>query len=434
MRHPILIGLWGSLWLALPFGSASLEPPPELTAALEEMAALEARIEALVEDQSTRRRDLFQTQRDYSRAREFLRAGEDLRRQGQRVLRNLEGEAARTVAVIEEAKAAGQSQLQAARSGLTLSGPLVYFLARRHGAVDARTVTLALVHRHRRREAELAVEHLLRLEALQGTRLQDRDRLAGLAERYAAFNRMGIEDLRARHQELARRLEVLQTEAAGSDEDLLRLRRRRGALNELVARLTTGAPVDAARLERELAALPAVPPAPTVARAGSVEPAAAARRAQPILPEVPYDETPTELRLATREGEASPAVRLEVTPKLAETAGAESHRRFFWRARRAEVAAPLSGRVLFSGPFAGYRHLLVIDHGGQWVTLYGNLSDCELTEGEAVDRGRPLGHYQAETAGRAEPFWIEARHEGVIVAIDRLPALEANWAERLFLP
>jgi len=53
------------------------------------------------------------------------------------------------------------------------------------------------------------------------------------------------------------------------------------------------------------------------------------------------------------------------------------------------------GTVVFVGPFTGYGTLVIVDHGGQIYSLYGQLASIELERGAKVERGDVLG-----TAGR----------------------------------
>jgi murein hydrolase activator len=62
----------------------------------------------------------------------------------------------------------------------------------------------------------------------------------------------------------------------------------------------------------------------------------------------------------------------------------------FATARGAEVDAPADGVVRFSGPFRDYDGILIIDHGGGWMSLIVNVSS-QLRSGDKVRRGDLLG-------------------------------------------
>lgn len=67
--------------------------------------------------------------------------------------------------------------------------------------------------------------------------------------------------------------------------------------------------------------------------------------------------------------------------------------------RGAPVTAPAAGTVRFSGPFHDYDGVLIIDHGGGWLSLLVNISSA-LKPGDRValgeDVGRALGPLQVE--------------------------------------
>jgi murein hydrolase activator len=58
--------------------------------------------------------------------------------------------------------------------------------------------------------------------------------------------------------------------------------------------------------------------------------------------------------------------------------------------RGAEVTAPADGTVKFAGPFRDYDGVLIIDHGGGWLTLIVNVAS-ELHPGDKVRLGDPVG-------------------------------------------
>ena len=59
------------------------------------------------------------------------------------------------------------------------------------------------------------------------------------------------------------------------------------------------------------------------------------------------------------------------------------------------VRAVHDGTVIFAGPFTGYGNLVIVDHGAQTYTLYGQLGAAQAARGAKVERGTVIG-----TAGR----------------------------------
>jgi septal ring factor EnvC (AmiA/AmiB activator) len=61
----------------------------------------------------------------------------------------------------------------------------------------------------------------------------------------------------------------------------------------------------------------------------------------------------------------------------------------------APVRAVHDGTLVFSGPFTGYGTLVIVDHGSEIYSLYGQLGSTDVERGAKVERGGVLG-----TAGR----------------------------------
>jgi murein hydrolase activator len=74
--------------------------------------------------------------------------------------------------------------------------------------------------------------------------------------------------------------------------------------------------------------------------------------------------------------------------------------------RNASLAAPADGKIAFAGPFRSRDGIIIIDHGGGWMTLISNAS-TPLGVGARVRRGDPLGralgHISVELSHRGRP-------------------------------
>jgi septal ring factor EnvC (AmiA/AmiB activator) len=57
----------------------------------------------------------------------------------------------------------------------------------------------------------------------------------------------------------------------------------------------------------------------------------------------------------------------------------------------APVRAIHDGLVAYAGSFAGFGNLVILDHGSQSFSLYGDLLEIGVTKGARVDRGQPVG-------------------------------------------
>ena len=57
----------------------------------------------------------------------------------------------------------------------------------------------------------------------------------------------------------------------------------------------------------------------------------------------------------------------------------------------AQVVAPAGGRVAFAGPYRGYDRIVIIEHDGGWTSLVTGLARVDVTVGESLVPGTPLG-------------------------------------------
>ncbi len=87
--------------------------------------------------------------------------------------------------------------------------------------------------------------------------------------------------------------------------------------------------------------------------------------------------------------------------------------------RGAPVTAPARGTIRFAGPFRDYDGVLIIDHGGGWMSLLVNVSS-ELKQGEKVRLGQPLGRALG-------PLQVELSQNGRRIS----PALIAGSSQNL---
>jgi septal ring factor EnvC (AmiA/AmiB activator) len=60
-------------------------------------------------------------------------------------------------------------------------------------------------------------------------------------------------------------------------------------------------------------------------------------------------------------------------------------------AEGSSVRAVHDGTVAFAGPFTGFGNLVIVDHGGNTYTLYGQLDTVAVAQGAKIDRGETLG-------------------------------------------
>jgi septal ring factor EnvC (AmiA/AmiB activator) len=84
-----------------------------------------------------------------------------------------------------------------------------------------------------------------------------------------------------------------------------------------------------------------------------------------------------------------------------------------------EIAAPdpavahavHEGTVVYADAFTGFGRLVIVDHGHQTFTLYGNLGDIAVRQGARVDRGSDIGAAGLAPDGRPT-LYFELRVDG----------------------
>jgi septal ring factor EnvC (AmiA/AmiB activator) len=75
------------------------------------------------------------------------------------------------------------------------------------------------------------------------------------------------------------------------------------------------------------------------------------------------------------------------------------------------VRAVHGGTVAYAGSFEGFGNLVIVDHGGQAFTLYGNLLEVGSSRGTRVERGETVGTVGL-SAGGAAGLYFELRVDG----------------------
>jgi septal ring factor EnvC (AmiA/AmiB activator) len=77
----------------------------------------------------------------------------------------------------------------------------------------------------------------------------------------------------------------------------------------------------------------------------------------------------------------------------------------------AEARAVHDGVVAFAGSFSGFGNLVILDHGSQTFSLYGDMLDLAVKKGDRVDQGRRLGTVGPTSSG-GSGLYFELRVDG----------------------
>ena len=351
----------------------------------EDLAALRSRIETL-------KSELDGREADRREAHEALRASESAISDASRALRGLEAEgreARQALKALGERRRALEEALAARQSSLAR------LLAARAagGAPDALRVALS------GEDPNDAARRLyyLSLVSRAVARLIDAHR-EGLAE---------LAGLRAESESRARELGQIEARSRADRERILAERRERRRLLERIAgELRKGRRemrtllVDEQRLARLVA---------TIGRVLADRPGAGYARVERVPqagePQGPFSSLRGRLRLPAR-GE------------LAARAGDKGKRGaapkgVFIRAAEGEpVRAVAAGRVVYADWMRGFGNLLIVDHGENFLTIYGNNESLLKQTGDAVMLGEPLATVGASGGNEETGLYFELRHLG----------------------
>lgn len=204
-------------------------------------------------------------------------------------------------------------------------------------------------------------------------------------------------DLRTRRQQLAS-LEASQRQAfRAARGNALREEERALALGEAARDLDglIGQLDKQANLRRELAALPGPVLRPSDLASAALAESPAAVPTQSAAPRL---QLPVTGRTLTGFGAVRESGARTTGITLAPAAGAQ-------------VVAPAKGRVAFAGPYKGFDRIVILEHDGGWTSLVTGLARVDVSVGQSVIGGSPIGVAGARDA----PVTIELRREGTPV-------------------
>lgn len=85
---------------------------------------------------------------------------------------------------------------------------------------------------------------------------------------------------------------------------------------------------------------------------------------------------------------------------------------FIRAAAGAEVHAVAAGEVVFSDWLRGFGNLIIVDHGGDFLSIYGNNDALLRTNGQRVVAGEALASVGASGGGGESGLYFEIRRQG----------------------
>ena len=249
---------------------------------------------------------------------------------------------------------------------------------------------------HRDRMLALAGEQRARRAELESVQLERTRALAAIADELQAQKRQ-VSTLQQDEQRLAKVIDVLVQRA------------RAVAAREAARQLAERRAAERRAAEQHAAA----------ERAGQARAPAAAppRRAEAVVGEArrAAGPTPTGVRFSQLRGQMRFPVRGELVGRFGapRAEGGTTWKGVFIRAVvGADVRAIAGGEVVFSDWLRGYGNLIIIDHGGDYLSIYGN-NDALLKElGEQVGGGDAIARVGSDGGGGESGLYFEIRHQG----------------------
>ena len=77
-----------------------------------------------------------------------------------------------------------------------------------------------------------------------------------------------------------------------------------------------------------------------------------------------------------------------------------------------DIKAVYPGHVVYTGWFRGYGNLIIVDHGGEYYTLYAHAADIKVSEGDDVRQGQAIGTVGDTGSLQGPRLYFEVRHQG----------------------
>jgi septal ring factor EnvC (AmiA/AmiB activator) len=155
------------------------------------------------------------------------------------------------------------------------------------------------------------------------------------------------------------------------------------------------------------------------------EPKVAAVKPAPAL--APVDDTPPAKAADIALAPAAPAgafaslkgqLRAPVAGKVAAKFGSKRGDGPSWKgvfirtAEGADVHAVAGGRVVFADWLRGFGNLIIVDHGSQYMSIYGNNQSLLKRAGDIVKAGDPIASAGNSGGNEESGLYFELRHQG----------------------
>jgi murein hydrolase activator len=394
-------------WLPFFTSVAQFFVAPAHAQSPEELKAIRQRIEAL-------KKEIGEIEGARSEAADALKVSESAVSEATRELQALQGRQRETQATLQtlgKESRGVQSNIKAQQKALgallreqVLRGDTNYLKAVFSGDNPSRVSReLAYLGYAARAEARFIDQlrgNVQRLKDLADSAQRTTVELSDIAQKQEAERA----NLLAQSNERKRVYEQLAVQISAQRKEVKTLEANEKRLTALIDRL--------ARMARER--LDARPPPP---RRGD-RPSEPAPKGGGLRPDemAPLDKTGEDGSLfAKLKGKLRLPARGELVTRFGspQAEGGPSSKGLFIRAESGqEVKSVAEGRVVFADWMRGFGNLLIIDHGGQYLSIYGHGEALLKQVGDAVGLGETVAR-TGSTGGRADSgLYFELRHQG----------------------
>ena len=218
--------------------------------------------------------------------------------------------------------------------------------------------------------------------------------LAKIDRERVALHQRTLDDLRAARATLEQRRRTLETLHADAAKADVAAQRAAQARNDLIRDIDRRRDLNA-QMSSELLA--------------------AQQKLQASLREIAAAEPPVDAALPLRpfrgdlDWPVAGTVRRRFNPSA--LAGGTSNGIEIAAQEGSDALAIHDGTVAFAGPFSGFGNLVILDHGSQAFSLYGDLLDIAAAKGARIERGQAVGSVGATRSGTAG-LYFELRVDG----------------------
>ncbi|WP_341675731.1 peptidoglycan DD-metalloendopeptidase family protein [Niveibacterium sp. SC-1] len=362
-----------------------------------------------------------------SEAADALRESEKSISDSRRRLREIaEGhaEASAEVARIEAERSRVAEELESQRKALGETLYAYYVFGRKAGArrilgaddpnqVARDAYYLERIADRRHAEIEHARETLQRHEALVVEARQRNEEVAALEQESRAEHAKLLAEQKERAQVLAQiqeRLRSQRKEVANLKQDEKRLSR----LIDGLAKLPPPRPRPAPQPPKKPAEKPSEKPSESASSASTpvatpARPEPSAGRADSVA-----EATSGEQVFASLRGKLRWPLRGELVGRFGAPRGdgATQWKGVFIRAEAGDVRAVADGRVVYADWLRGFGNLIIVDHGGGYMTIYGNNEGLLKSPGAMVKAGEVVASVGSSGGSEESGLYFEIRYNG----------------------